>query len=366
MGRANSVVAIAAALTVAWVAALAEGQNRPSIEPVRVLTGEWPPIASQAFYAPFLSYGRAADVVVSALRAAGYETRLGFDSFGQAYARARDGRADAAFPYYETPARAREMAFSDPLLEVTEVVFYDRKHAPELGRVQSLADMGQVLGQAHGRSFREHARFVEDYCYSRELEAAFERDCTGGDWRDIPTEVAAFRALLDDRNVLVLPSAREVGERILRTWFTDEERQRVGIVAGLQWPRDVYLLARRGRDGDRLIERFNRGLAQLRQSGEYEDLVNAPLPEESILRTVRLSDPGTFPLVVARKERGADETVVLPRGTRAKVVQWSPNFLTPKTTTLQEQLNQMSRVLIMNGPQRGQLLWVKNVFIELD
>jgi hypothetical protein len=337
---------------------------------VLVLTAEWPPITSEAFYAPFMSYGRAADVVVSAFDEAGYDTRIEFhSSFDDAYTDAKDEKADAAFPYYRTDWREHDMVFSDPLLEVTEVIFYNKRRAPPLDQIDSLQRLKEVL-EEHHRHFRRSARFVEGYCYNPDIAAAFGRDCKtrteDPDPRDLPPGVDAFKALLDDQNVLMLPAAREVGERILQTWFTAEARERIEVIPGLQWRRPVYLVARDGAAGEKLIDGFNRGLERLRLSGQYRELANAPLPEESVLRTVRLSDPGTFPLVVARKEKGAAETIVLPRGTLAEVVQWSGNFLIPERTTLQEQLNRMSRVMIMNGPQRGQLLWVKNVFIELQ
>lgn len=366
MFRVISILAIA--VTVAGQSLAAHAQRQPNRSEIQVTTGEWPPFTSKAFFAPFTSYGRAADVVLSAFRMAGFEARIQFHSFGDAYELARSGRADASFPFYHTVQRERDMVFSEPLFAVKEVIFYEQERAPRLDDVDTLAGLANVLGT----DYRDKVRFVQSYCYVPDIHTAFARECvtrTNGnepDWRDLPTEIDAFKALLDDRDVLMLPAAKEVGERILQTWFDEEERQRIARIDGLQWPREVFLVAPRNDTGAGLIAKFNAGLRELKTMPKYDALVNAALPEESVLRTVRLGDPGTFPLVVARKEKNSDETIVLPRGTTAKVVEWSSNFLSPERTTLQDQLSQMSRVMITNGPQRGQLLWVQNVFIELD
>jgi hypothetical protein len=337
-------------------------------EPIVIGTGEWPPISSEAYFAPYMSYGRAADVVSSAFREVG-KKRVSFEfiSFGAAYEGVQDNRIAGAFPFYKTATRESESLFSDPLLTVTDVVFYDKVNAPYLKDVTSLDELLRAI-ERHGQvDPLDSARFVLLYCYDDSVDKAFGRDCTRRDPdRDLAWDLDAFRALVSDRDALVLPSAKVVGDRILQTWFNKDERSRIGVIEGLSWQRDVYLVAPCQQESKRLIAAFNAGLENIRASGQWERMAEADLHEESVLRGVRLSDPGTFPLIVARKSRDSEETVVLPRGTGAMVHIWSRNFHTPQKTTLQQQLNEMSRVMITNGPQRGQLLWVKNVFIELD
>jgi len=174
---------------------------------------------------------------------------------------------------------------------------------------------------------------------------------------------------LHDRNVVIVPAAKQVGERILQTLFSEDGKppKRIRYIESkeLQRTREVFLVAEKGIEGEKLLKKFNNALAAFKATTEYGSLETLELREDKVLREVRLGDPGTFPLVVARKDRDSNETIVLPRGTTALVVNWSPDFLKPSDTTLSVQLREMSRVMITSGPQRGQLLWVQNVFIEL-
>lgn len=361
MTRAISIAILGFAIAIQAIPAKAQHREE---QPLILATGEWEPFASLAYWAPFKSFGRAGDVVVHAFYKAGYtKAQLEFHSFGDAYDLAREGAAVAAFPYYRTTKRQDETVFSDPLMEIDEVIFYNKNDAPYLAQVTTLDELITAL-EDHGRDFRQSARFVKDYCYHEEVEAVFGHDCEKEDARDLQTDIHAFQALQTDPNTLIVPSARQVGERILNAWFGDSDR--IGIIEGVSYPRGVFLLAQKGPQGEEIIARFNSGLKEIRSNGLYKQLVTAPLPEESVPRDVQLTDPGTFPLIVASRERKSDETLVLPRGTAARVVQWSQNFHAPERTTLREQLNQMSLVMIMDGPQRGELLWVKNVFIALD
>lgn len=356
---------LAVALALAGLCTQAHAQRQAHLPELHVATGEWPPFSSEFYFAAFTSYGRAAEIVKRAFLHAGHDARIEFKSFGASYQSAKTGEVAAAFPYYRTPEREKEMLFSAALLEVTDVVFYNAELAPGLAQAHSLEDL---------EPYKDRTRFVASYCYVQPLQEVLERECKTqsksheADWRDLPTEIDAFKALLDDRGVVMLPAAKEVGERILQTWF-GEERHRIRYVESekLRWARKVHLVAARGngRRSEELIASFDKGLQALKDSGEYEALKNLELREDKVLREVRLGDPGTFPLVVARKERDSADTVVLPRGTTAQVVSWSSDFLTPSKATLPEQLREMSRVMIMSGPQRGQLLWVQNVFIEL-
>lgn len=363
MFRISLLLAVALAFVGHYTAARA--QKPPNLTEIRVATGEWPPFSSEFYFAAFTSYGRAAEIVRRAFLNAGFDAKIEFNSFGASYGLAKAGEAQAAFPYYWTRERENEMFFSAPLLKVTDVIFYNSDLEPSLGEASSLEDL---------EPYKNRARFVESYCYVAELQKALQRECKTesrsdeADWRDLPTEIDAFKALLDDRTVVMLPAAKEVGERILQTWFS-KEREHIKYIESdkLQWPREVFLVAprRNGTRSEELVARFDDGLRALKESGEYAVLESLELQEDKVLREVRLGDPGTFPLVVARKERDSAETIVLPRGTTAQVVSWSSDFLTPSKATLPEQLREISRVMIMSGPQRGQLLWVQNVFIEL-
>jgi len=177
------VLILAVALTYVGNYTAASAQTQPNLTEIKVATGEWPPFASEFYLAPFTSYGRAADIVKRVFLMAGYDAHFEFNRFGTSYQLARAGKVQAAFPYYRTSERKKEVQFSEPLLTVTDVIFYNSDLAPSLANAKTIEDLKPYVDQA---------RFVESYCYSQQIRDAFGRICSSEskskevDERDLP------------------------------------------------------------------------------------------------------------------------------------------------------------------------------------
>jgi hypothetical protein len=349
-------------------------------EQIVLATGEWAPYSSEAFLPIYGSYGAVAEIVEAVFRRAGFSPTFSFNGFGPGYNIVRDGGGwapvIAGFPYFKTERRAEETEFSDSIMSVTDVIFYNRKVAPELGNIRNVNDL---------RKYRDRARFVASYCYHPDIEEALDFRCRPAGIemeadqremdavREIETEIDAFRALADGTAVVILPATEAVGVRILQTLFPDLQSS-IGVISSLRWRRDIHLIAPKTVAGREVVVRFNQELRTLKASPEYEKMRGKTFPVLLASRLVQLHNPGDFPIVVGR-EAGSARTVtdeirrdvIIPRGTAALVVKWSRNFMTTQRggIDLRDELQKETLVKVVNGPLAGRLLWVKNMYIEI-
>jgi len=89
----------------------------------------------------------------------------------------------------------------------------------------------------------------------------------------VADDVANFRKLLA-QHIDLFPIDSEVGALELAQHFSPEQRQQIQAQNTAFWSADMRVVIWRGRpDAGELIRRFNRGLKQLRASGEFTRLV---------------------------------------------------------------------------------------------
>jgi hypothetical protein len=361
-------------------AAAASSGEGTAIEPITLATGEWAPYTSETFLPVYGSFGIAADILTAALAHAKYTPRFTFNRFGASYNLVRDSTASSApiagFPYYKTAARSKDVLFSQPILTVADVIFYNRRKTPELGGIK---DLNQL------EKYKNDSRFVASYCYQDELQAVLDYQCKTAEVdttqarrqtdveREFKYEIDAFKALIEDEDVRLLPATKSVGLRILQTSFADRQSD-IKIIPAFEWHRNVHVIAPKSEAGEKFIEHLNQGLRAVKNSPSYERLRNRAYPVLLASRLVRLNDPGDFPLVVGQEPSHGDQPpaidgadVIIPRGTNALVVKWSGSFLTTETgaVDLPAELQRKSLVQIVNGPLVGRRLWVKNMYIEV-
>ncbi|OBU87080.1 substrate-binding periplasmic protein [Chromobacterium subtsugae] len=108
------------------VFALSLGGPAAAQPAVELATGEWPPYVSQSLPQD----GVFSQIVRQAFQRAGYPVHFTYQSWPQAEAAAKAGRAAAAFPYRPTPEREQDFDFSAPLMRSTSYLFYHKPHMP--------------------------------------------------------------------------------------------------------------------------------------------------------------------------------------------------------------------------------------------
>ncbi|WP_051711087.1 substrate-binding periplasmic protein [Andreprevotia chitinilytica] len=248
----------AVVMTLALLAAEATpAAGCPADQPCRITlsNGEWPP-----FFSEHLKGGGIfSRLVVEAYQQQGITVVYGYRPWVRAYSEAQAGEFDGTVGLAPNPERLNSFLFSDPVVYV-EMVFFHRR-----GRHFSwntLADLSPYLiGTTRGNFYSDEFDRLHKAGKLRVDESANE-------------EVFNFRKLLNGR-VDLFPIDRHVGEYLLKTRFTPQEREQLTYDHKVFWKAPLHLLiSRRAKNGPQLISVFNQGLQKMKSSGEYQRIVD--------------------------------------------------------------------------------------------
>lgn len=316
---------------------------------VTIITGEWAPYTSEADS----HRGYLSELVTEALGGMGLKPEYVFLPFAYGYERAKSGEAFATFPYFHSDKREAEFFFSRALDRIDYVIFVRTDKADKFAEVKASADLSafktvRVDGYGYGE-FEKHIRPADSQAQS---------------------EIQAFRHLLEGK-IDYLAASREVGRRLIeRYFFRDQHQFQIltppGATEPIGWSMDIHLLFPKSQpDAEANRDAFDKKLGAVLASGFRQVLQRRNNDEIRSRRIVRLTDPGSFALVTAKDSPDAKESFIIPRGTRALVIDWSKNFTEKMVTTVFEQMQRYSRVQLINGPLKGRLVYVRNMFIEL-
>jgi len=318
------------------------------LEPVTVITGDWPPYVEQS--AP--GGGILAEVLSAAFAGMGYRADYRFGLFDDALTAAgRDGVA-GTFPWFRTEQREQDWVYGrQPLLEV-EYVFFVRRPALIVPKLDTASiDTPEDL---HGLRFGG----VAGYVYPEEVEKRIRPE------RRYPTEAEAFEALLD-RKIDLLQSDFRVGMDFITGPHADRRHDIVVLAGeGLTHRQPLYFVAARSQPGaEDFIAALDDELRRLELAGYLRQLLDRT--DRQSRWVVRLSGNDSFPLVVGHRERDNEEAILIPNGTRAVVFEWAERFQHPGPVRVHEDMFVKSRVHLLDGPMRGETVWVQSLYIQL-
>lgn len=230
-------------------------------EIVRLTNGEWPPYQS-----PDLPhYGAASWLAQRAFELEGYEVKYGFFPWSRAYYMAETGQYDGSLIWSYSKERAKKFLYSEPFIHTNTVFFYNRENPLKW---DDWADLkGKVIGATTGYYYGE--AFAQ-----AEAAGLFTVDRVSSDELNLKKLIAGR---LD-----AFPLSLDVGRYMLRAHFNDIERARI------DWhPKPLrktayhLIISRKSPRAQALVEAFNRGVAKLKASGEYERIM------QSVLESVR-------------------------------------------------------------------------------
>lgn len=217
-------------------------------ETITLSNGEWLPYLSETLP----HNGPISRIVKEAFALEGIEVRYVFRPWPRAYAEAQRGLVNGSVVWSigeESSERAREFLASDTVLESRIVFFYRKGYQFHWTKDEDL--VGMRIGGVAGYEYRfEGMQGIR-------LDRA-------------PTEELNMRKLVAGRVDLV-PTNLDVGRYILRTHFKPEEAAGISVAPGSYSATQYRLIMRRADSANAgYIERFNRGLRKLKQSGKYE------------------------------------------------------------------------------------------------
>lgn len=315
-----------------------------NFSPINIVTGEWPPYTSERED----GYGLATKIVRAAFNDMGYEPQISFLPFYLGYDLVKKGKIKATYPYFKNDVRSKEMYYSEPLIEVENVVFYIKEKFPTAEMINNPRQLGKYkIG------------FVKGYSYFEEARAALKNTA------EFKTELTAFKMLLNGK-IDFLPATKEVGQAILRRHFNDVQHK-FGYLPGVTSKQHVYLIASKRNPGNKsFIDQFNTSLERINTEGIYNQILETFDFENGGTRLVRLNGLDSFPMIRARENKEDDDAYILPRGTRAIVLEWSERFLKKGKFKMYDEMFNLTRVRIIEGPLKGKVLFVENMYIEFE
>jgi ABC-type amino acid transport substrate-binding protein len=329
-------VVAALALTAVLVVGQLREPRAAAPRPVLVASGSWAP-----FVGPDLpDGGPLVELVTEVLRSQGYSPEVGYTSWSLAERRARGGDAIGVFPLVGSAGRGEDLLRSDPLLDFEYVLFYDRSRP--VPAVTAPADLGALrVGRIAG------------YDYWPELERAVP------EFVEFPNSLDAFRALAAGE-IDLLPEGLLSGNAVLADSALASDAQGFGHLDGpaplVRSTQGLYFMMPRTPEAPALLRDFNTGLADFRTTDAYEAIV-AGLTDGTAAERVSLVPAGTDGLVELLEADGTP-ALLTPRGTRARVLEWPPAFVTGAPAEPDPDEPVLVRVKITNGPAVGRVFSV--------
>lgn len=247
------------AVVVAGVAfaALAAGAMPCRAETLRLATGELPPYATEGRS----DQGMALRIVREAFRSQGHEVMYTFLPWGRALEETRAGKWDGTAYWGHKPEHEQSFLLSDNVLTEQWVVLHRAALAVDWKQPEDLA--AYTFGA------------VRTYTYTPEFHALFASGRLRVDWT--PDDIALLQKLAAGRVDVVLLD-RNVACTLIDQHLTGAQARTIrahprliteNFTTHLMLPKALPQSAAR-------LEAMNKGLAQLRASGEYRRLLEPP------------------------------------------------------------------------------------------
>lgn len=218
-------------------------------ENVRITNGEWPPFTSERLP----DKGPLSRIVSEAFALEGVTVEYGYFPWKRAYDYARTGKWDGSVGWAPTPKHQEDFLMSKPVLMVDKGLFHLKNIPFDWKTIDDLK--GWKVGGTAG------------YSYGDEWDEAV------GEGRLQVEEVTVneqnIRKLLL-RRVNIVAMEVNVANHLLRTILTPKEATSIVQHPRLLMQTPICLaLSRKSERSAALIERFNRGLQRLTESGAH-------------------------------------------------------------------------------------------------
>jgi len=224
-------------------------------EKIRLTNGEWPPFLSK----DLKHYGVASHVVESAFKNVGIVVEYGFFPWKRAYTLAQRGDWDGSVIWGPSKERKKDFYFSDPVANDVTVFFHLKSKPFDWKNYSDLKGLkiGATLSYDYGEDFA-----INEANGSIKVDRAVKDE-------------TSFKKLLK-RRIVIFACNLDVGYSLIHKLYPIE-------TASLftNHPRPVkesplaLILSKKIDNNKQLIEKFNQGLKQLKDSGKYDAYYDA-------------------------------------------------------------------------------------------
>jgi ABC-type amino acid transport substrate-binding protein len=318
---------------------------------VEIITGEWSPYVSAFNGWPGATHGQAFGLATEILALTLRQCRVDADFSFMAWSDvlpAADNRSALAFPFRYSKQRAEKFAFSEPLLFSREYLFFNPNVAPEL------AEAANIVASTGTRLV-----FVKGYEYAPEFSALRKSGAL-----EVDDERQAFEMIITG-NADALIADERVGDYLLQTFFPDrgrliERNEKIAATTGLSllFPKPLTEPRRR------LLACIDDRLDYLGRHSAQERLAVMMGLDGDPGFDVVLDGPSEYPVAVGTEAVDNEEGYFIPRGTRALVLSWDDAFVSRHKIGDRQLMYRKTQVKLLDGPLRGRVLWVPNLFLR--
>ncbi len=224
-------------------------QNVHAQEKIRITNGEWLPYHSENLP----HYGAGSRIVTEAFALEGVDVEWGFFPWKRSYKNVVIGQWDASIGWIRNPEREKEVLFSDPVYGGDQVFFHLKSNPFDWKTIEDLKGIkiGAMLGYSYGDLFD-----------SAEKNGII-------DVERLSKEVMNFKKLITGR-IPLFAHAKDSGYETLRKNFKPDEVQQVTHHSHPVQVVNYCLVIAKNEKNKPLLEKFNRGLKKLKESGEVD------------------------------------------------------------------------------------------------
>jgi polar amino acid transport system substrate-binding protein len=221
---------------------------------IRITNGEWEPYLSESSY----QYGLASHIITEAFQLEGISIAWGFFPWKRSYELARMGHWDASAVWWPTEDAKRDFWISDPVVGTSFVYFYLKEKPFDWDSIDDLKGLkiGITLGYDYGEAFM-----------SAMQRGQIQVDAHSQDELN-------YKKLLLGR-IDVFPNDPLVGYAQIKNNFSPEEAERFTHHPKEFEQSTLSLIISRNTDkGKYFLEKFNAGLAKLKESGRLAQMLS--------------------------------------------------------------------------------------------
>lgn len=312
-----------------------------SANTISLTTDEWYPYISKN------NNGFIEEIVRVTLDNIKIKYEIKYNTFDKGYKKTLLNEYDGTFPYFMSNEKLNEFYYSDSLVEVENVLFYNKKNFNN--------DIKNIYKYKIG--------YVKGYKYKNINMDKYENVVY------INNEIVAFD-MLHNGEIDLLPGNKLVGIHIIKKYFNDfytnvdflKDRNFVSTDS-------MHLILKKNKQNKKFMDKFNESLQKIKKNGKYKIILlnNRSLINASLASVVKLvNNIEAFPMVVATDTINSKKKYMIPRGTKAIVVEWSKHFKEKGNIKVYDEMFKKTKVKIVNGPLKGRILYVENMYIEIN
>lgn len=313
--------------------------NSLNASTLKLTTNDWFPYTSSS------KKGFINEIITEVFKINNIKYNIKYQNFKEGYIGTLNHNYDATFPYFKTNKRQKEVIYSNPIYKVDNVLFFNKNNVFPLEKNIYNHTIGLVKGYAYKNINKK--KFHKIIYIDNELEA-FE--------------------LLNKGEIDLLPANKLVGIHIIKNYFNDFYTN-IDFIKDKKFISSDFLYIIFNKTNIKALNDFNKGLEKIKSNGKYKEIIlkNNNIINTNLSNVINLvNNTESFPMVIATEKINDKEKYIIPRGTKAVVLEWSKHFKQKGNLKIYNEMFKKTKVKIVNGPLKGKILYVENMYIEID